>query len=139
MKVDTLKDLECAFASWRRMKKYVREPMPEALLARARDAAEKHGLKAVVQVTGVERDRLLRNEPAGRATRGGASEKCRRSKATSTGVPTFSRLELSAPSESRGRPLAEVETRTGARLRVFEGTPEMLRLLCLACGVGGVR
>ena len=48
MKVDSLKDLESAFANWRRSKKHVREAVPEELLARARRAVKKHGLKAVV-------------------------------------------------------------------------------------------
>jgi hypothetical protein len=139
MKIDSLKDLESAFANWRRRKKHVREPMPEDLLARARRAAKKHGVKAVVRVTRVERSRLFRTTLAGRAGQGGTSEKPRRTKAASMGVPGFTRVELSAPSEPMVRPLAEVETRTGVRLRVFEATPEMLRLLSAACGFGGVQ
>lgn len=140
MKVDSLKDLESAFANWRRGKKHVREAMPEELLARARRAVNKHGLKAVVRATRVERARLFRNELAGRrARRGRTSKKPRRTKTVSRGVPGFSRLELCAPSEPVVRPLAEVDTGTGVRLRVFEQTPEMLRLLSAACGFGGDR
>ena len=145
MKIDSLEDLASAFAQWRRRKKHVREPAPEELLARARRAAKKHGFTAVFGVTRVERARLFRNEPAARAGRGGTSKKkARRAKAAPRGaprgVPTFSRLELSAaPAEAGVRPLVEVETGTGVRLRVFEETPEMLRLLSAACGLGGVR
>jgi len=135
MKVDSLKDLESAFATWRRTKKHAREQTPEELLARARRATKSHGVKAVVRVTRVERSRLFRRVPGGRS--GDASKKPGKQNAASG----FSRLDLSAPLEPRVRPLAEVETRTGVRLRVFEETPEMLRLLSAACGFGfgGVR
>jgi len=141
MKIDSLKDLEAAFARWRRTKKYSREPTPEELLARARRAAKKHGVKAVVRVTRVERARLFRDAPTGRAKRGRTSEQPRRTRAASRSAPEFTRLELSASSESesKARPLAEVETGTGVRLRVFEGTPEMVSLLSAACGFGGGR
>ena len=138
MKVDSLKDLESAFAQWRRRKKHAREPMPEELVARARRATKKHGLPAVVRVTRVERARLFRNAP-GRARRERATEKPAGAKTISRGAPAFSRLELSTASESSIRPLAEVETGTGVRLRVFEGTPQMLSLLSMACGFGGGR
>jgi hypothetical protein len=122
MKIDSLKDLESAFAEWRQGKKHAREPTPDELLARARRAVEKHGLKAVVAATRVERARLFRNVAGGGA-----------------GPETFSRLELGGGSGPNARPLAEVETGTGVRLRVFEQTPEMLKLLSVACGFGGVR
>jgi hypothetical protein len=139
MKIDSLEDLASAFAQWRRRNKHAREPTPEELLARARRAAKKHGLTAVVRVTRVERARLFRNAPAGRAGREETSKKARRAKVASSDVPTFPRLELGAPLETGVRPLVEVETGTGVRLRVFEETPEMLRLLSAACGLGGVR
>lgn len=136
MKVDSLDKLKSAFAEWRRSKRYVREPMPEELVARARRATEKHGVRAVVSVTQVERARLFRSRPA----RKGAQEATRTTPKEAP-VPTFSRLELSAPSapRSRLRPFAEVETGTGVTLRVFEQTPEMMGLLSAVCGLGGVR
>jgi hypothetical protein len=139
MKIDSLKDLESAFAEWRQGKKHAREPTPDELLARARRAVEKHGLKAVVAATRVERARLFRNVAGGGAGPEKTSRKPRRAKASSMGVPTFSRLELGGGSGPNARPLAEVETGTGVRLRVFEQTPEMLKLLSVACGFGGVR
>jgi len=139
MQGNSLKDLESAFASWRRRKKYAREPVPEELLTQARRAAKKHGLPAVARVTRVERARLLRNAPGGRSGPGGTGTKPRKAKAGAGGVPTFSRLELGALSEPKVRPLAEVETRTGVKLRVYEETPKLLSLLSAACGVGGVR
>ena len=139
MKVDTLKDLESAFAQWRQTKKYSREPTPDELLARARRATKKHGLTAVVRATGVDRTRLFRNAPLGKGRRGGTREERRTTTAASRSVAAFSRVEVSAPSAPSARPLAEVETGTGVKLRVFEETPEMLTLLSAACGFGGVR
>ncbi len=141
MKVDTLKGLETAFGEWRRGKKYAREPMPKELVARARRAAKKYGLTPVVRVTRVERARLFRAAPADRARGGKTRGEPRVTKGSPGAVAAFSRLELSAPldSEPKVRALAEVETATGVRLRVFEGTPEMLSLLSAACGFGGVR
>ena len=130
MKVDSLDELRSAFAEWRRRKKHAREAMPEELLARARRAADKHGVTAVVGVTRVERARLLRNRTA-------PDEK--KAKVEPRSVPTFSRLELSAPSAPGPRPIAEVETKSGVRLRMFEQTPELMGLLSAVCGLGGIR
>jgi len=133
MKVDSLAELRSAFADWRRRKKYAREAMPEELLARERRATEKHGVTAVVGVTRGERARLCRSRPAGRK---GPDEK---RKGEPREVATFSRLELSGPSAPRPRPIAEVETGSGVRLRVFEQTPELMGLLSAVCGLGGTR
>jgi len=133
MKVDSLQELESAFAEWRRGKKHAREPMPEELLSRAQRATKKHGVKAVVGVTRVERSRLFRSS-AGRATAALAP----RAKEDRGAAPTFSRLTLSAPSAPSPRPIAEVEG-SSVTLRVFEQTPEMLRLLSAACGLGAIR
>ena len=141
MKVESLKELESAFSEWRARKKHAREPAPEDLLARARRAAQTHGLTAVVRATRVERARLFRDvgasadplEPGETRRRPG------RTRAAARDVPTFSRLELSAAAEPIVRPLAEVTTGAGVRLRVFEETPELLRLLSAALGFGGAR
>ena len=137
MKVDSLDDLKSAFAKWRRRKKHAREATPEALLARAQRAAKKHGVAAVVRVTGVDRSRLFRRMPAVRRAKQKATTK--REVGTGRSVPSFSRLELGALSAASPRPLAEVETATGVRLRLFEGTPEMMGLLTAVCGFGGMR
>jgi hypothetical protein len=136
MKVDSLDELESAFAEWRRGKKHAREAMPEELRARARRATKKHGEKAVVRVTRVERARLFRSKPARKKVRG-ATRKA--TKGATRTVPAFSRFELGALPAANPRPIAEVETGTGMRLRVFEETPEMMALLSAACGLGGVR
>lgn len=136
MRVDSLEELKSAFAEWRRSKKHAREPMPEKLLARARRAAEKHGVKAVVSVTRVERARLYRTKPSRKKAQEATSTKPKDGP-----VSTFSRLELNAPSapSARIRPVAEVETATGVTLRMFEQTPEMMGLFSAACGFGGGR
>jgi len=74
MKVDSLDELKAAFAAWRRSKKHAREPMPEELRCRAQRATKKHGVRAVVRVTRVERARLLRATPA-RTKPNGATSK----------------------------------------------------------------
>jgi hypothetical protein len=134
MKVDSLQELESAFAAWRSRKKYRREQMPEELLVRAQRASQVHGVKAVVGVTRVERGRLLGKTP-------GSAQAAPRAKGGLAGsVPAFSRVTLSAPSAagSSARPIAEVEL-SGATLRVFEPTAELMALLSAACGVGGTR
>ena len=135
MKVDSLDELKSAFEEWRRRKRHVRESMPQQLLARARRATKKHGVRAVVRVTRVERARLFRTRPARVKAQGARSTK---PKGVPGSVPTFSRLEVSAPSAPKPRPVAEVET-SGVTLRVFEQTPEMMGLLSAVCGFGGVR
>jgi hypothetical protein len=120
----------------RSRKKYAREAMPEELLARARRAAKEHGVPAVARATRVERARLFRKSPA----RKKAPRAMRKApKGPQEAVPTFSRLELSAPSVSRPCPIAEVETGSGVTLRVFEQTPEMVGLLSAVFGLGGAR
>jgi hypothetical protein len=135
MKVDSLYELESAFAEWRRKKTHAREPMPEELRARAQRATKKHGVTAVVRVTRVERQRLFGTQPGGAK---GALAPRATPKGMRSSAPRFSRLALSAPSASSPRPVAEVE-RSGVTLRVFEPTPEMMRLLSAACDFGAAR
>ena len=132
----------------------MRESMPQELVARARRATKKHGVKAVVRVTGVERARLFRSRPTRVKGQGARSTNRRfrtgRARVRAPGAggrkpqdmagsgPAFSRLEVSAPSAPRPRPIAEVET-SGVTLRVFEQTPEMMRLLSAVCSSGGVQ
>lgn len=135
MQVDSLDELKRAFATWRSKKKHAREPVPEPLLARAREATKAHGERAVVRAIRVERSRLFRAKPA--PVQGSAMS--RKQRAVPSPIPAYSRVELSAPAVSNPRPIAEVETGSGATLRVFEQTPEMLGLLSAMCGVGGAR
>ena len=135
MKVESLDELQSAFADWRKTKKRRQEAIPEGLLARARRCTVKHGVRAVARATGVERSRLFRGKAVDEAERSVAAQR-RRLPAMS--IPGFSRLELGAPSVRPG-PIAEIETGTGAKLRLFELTPEMMGLLGALCGVGGTR
>jgi hypothetical protein len=91
---------------------------------------------AVTRMTGVRGYRLSRTARS-QVKAPGAASTMPRSAATS--VPTFSRLDLSAPWASRPRPIAEVETGSGVTLRVFEQTAEMMGLLTAVCGLGGGR
>ncbi|NJO55836.1 MAG: hypothetical protein HC834_05180 [Rhodospirillales bacterium] len=133
MKIDSLDELGAAFAAWREGKKHPREAVPDDLIAWAQRSAKKHGVKAVVRVTRIERARLFRSQPGRRA----AQAATRGQGARSTSV--FTRLELGAPPALGPRPLAEIETAAGVRLRVFEGTPEMMGLLSVICMSGDAR
>ena len=135
MKVESLQELESAFAAWRRAKTFAREQMPEELRARAQRATTKHGVKAVVRVTRVDRARLFRTGPGAAKAAASPGTKHKRVRGA---APTFSRLTLSAPSAPNPRPIAEVET-SGVTLRVFEQTPELIGLLTAACGFGAMR
>jgi hypothetical protein len=132
MKVDSLQELESAFTEWRRQKKHVREVLPEELRVRALRATKQHGVTAVVRVTRVERPRLLGNARAAKARR------TKRKPVQRGSGPAFSRLTLNAPSAANPRPIAEVEM-SGVTLRVFEQTPEIMKLLSAACSVGAAR
>ena len=136
MKVDSLDELKSAFAGWRKRKKHPREAMPEELLTRAQRATEKHGVTAVVRVTRVERSRLFRGGPQRKNPQAATKKKA---EGTPWSVPSFSRFELGTSSAPSLRPIAEVETGTGVKLRVFDETPEMMGLLSAVCGFGGVR
>jgi hypothetical protein len=135
MKVDSVQELESAFAQWRTGKKHAREAIPEDLRARAQRAATKHGMTVVARVTRVERSRLFRT---GRGLAKTARAPSAKQQRVGGSVPTFSRLTLNAPTTANPRPIAEVES-SGVTLRVFEQTPEMMALLSSACGFGAKR
>jgi hypothetical protein len=136
MKVDSLDELKSAFAEWRRGKRHAREPVPEELLSRARRATKKHGERAVVRVTRIERSRLFRTRRGREGTQAARRDE---TKVAPRSVPAFSRLSLGATSAASPRAIAEVETAAGVKLRVFEQTPELMGLLTAACGLGGAR
>ena len=126
MVVDSLDDLHAAFRGWRSKKKYPREAAPEELVERARRAAAAHGMDAVVRVTKFGSSRLLGDE-VGKGP-----------KKTVARLPTFSRVEVALPTMVN-RPLAEAETPTGMKLRLFQVTPETISLLAAVCGIGGAK
>ena len=121
MKTDSLAELETAFIRWRKTKRHVREQVPDQLYSRALRAVRVHGLPAVARATKLDHSRLA-GKSKGKETRVEA-------------VPSYSRLELSAPSAT-GTPIAELETAAGLKLRVFTQTPETLNLLSSLCGIG---
>lgn len=136
MKVDSLDELQAAFAAWRRQKKHPRETVPKELVARAQRAAKRHGERAVVRVTRVERGRLFRQPLADEAPQVSG----RKAVAQPGPAPAFTRVDLSAPgAPPTPRLIAEVETGSGVTLRMFEQTPELMGLLSTVCGLGGVR
>lgn len=128
MKIDSLKELQAAFERWRRKKRHVREAVPDDLWERAHRAVAVHGLKGVVRATKLERSRFVG------ARRGRVKSK----EIRGASVPSFSRLELTAPPVTTS-PFAEVETATGLKLRIFEQTQETLSLLSSLCGIGDAR
>ncbi len=135
MKVDSLDELRSAFADWRKNKKYRQEAIPEGLLARAQRCTSKHGVREVARAAGVDRCRLLQEQVAGEMAPAVPAQKA----GVVTGsTPGYSRLDLAMPSVARS-PIAEIETDTGIKLRLFEQTPEVLGLLGALCGVGGMK
>ena len=110
----------------------IRVPIPETLIGRAVRAAAVHGRGAVRAATHIPSRHLL-NAPEARGQR--TVRRGRRPKASAETVPAFSRVELSAPSTS-SRPLAEVETPLGVKLRIFAATSETLALVNALCGKG---
>lgn len=121
MSVETLEELAAAVKKWRKEKRYLREAMPEELWERAVRAADQYGVTQVSRATNIERCRVV--------------ERSKRSKESGSRGITFSRFEISAPSTTI-LPIAEVETATGVKFRVFNQTPEMLSVLTSLCGMG---
>ena len=126
---ESLVGLRAAFDAWRSRKRHAREAVPVDLMARAHAAARHHGPAAVSRATRVRRDRLMvaRTERS-QAVAGAASI-----------VPAYSRVEVAPPSPaavplSTTTPFAEVETRSGLRIRLFTETGGALGLLSALLG-----
>jgi hypothetical protein len=124
MKVDEMGALAAAFEDWRSKKRHVREPVPAPLLQGACAAARQHGMAAVAQATKVDRRRLE------------AALRSRSRSAPARRPPAFSRLELAAPTTAASA-FAEIETRTGLKVRLFTQTDAALGLLSALLGAGG--
>jgi hypothetical protein len=131
MKVESLDELKAAFDDWRSKKRYAREPVPKELMERASRTIGVHGLARVARATRIERSRLS----GGRRGRGKSGKSRKVATSPAAVVPSFSRLELGAPSATT--PIAEVETPTGLKVRIFAQTRETLGLLSSLCGIGG--
>lgn len=123
MKGETLEELTAAFEGWRSRKRQVREPVPSELRERAHRAVDTYGLRAVAMATKLDQTRL-KAERVGRAA--------------SVSVPSYSRMQLGPRAEPVAqRPLAEVETPTGLRVRIFAQTAETVGLVRSLLAMGG--
>ena len=130
---ESLAGLREAFEAWRRRKRHAREAIPAELVARARAAARHHGPAAVSRATRVSRDRLV----VARVDRSQAGA------GSASIVPAYSRVEVAAPlaalPPSTTPPFAEVETRSGLRVRFFTESGGALGLLSTLLDAGGAR
>ena len=157
MRVDSLGKLETVFGRWRSKKRHIRERVPEKLMERARRAAAAHGVYAAARAASIEYRRLAEsmaaNKVAGQSAERGPDAADRRAERTTArrakhaavaatrakkrpaAVPSYSRLEIPAR-ETTTRPIAEVETPGGMKLRVFAITPETVALLSTLSGPG---
>jgi hypothetical protein len=130
---ESLAGLRAEFDAWRRRKRHAREAVPGDLMARARAAARHHGPAAVSRATRVQRDRLVVAR----------MERSRVGKGAASIVPAYSRVEVAPPApavpSSTTPPFAEVETRSGLRVRFFTETGGALGLLSALLGAGGAR
>jgi hypothetical protein len=133
MAVDSLASLEAAFDDWRRERKHIREPIPGTLIARAQRAASVHSPAAVHRATNIPRRHLAHRPPAKCAVERPSPLKA----GLVRSVPAFSRLELSAATSS-SKPIAELETPAGFKLRIFSSTPEVIGLVHALGGPGGL-
>ena len=132
MAVDSLPDLKSVFEKWRGERAHVRVPIPPALIERAVRAARVHGPSAVREATRISARHSLAAKPG--LTRRYTKRGTRR-KEVAVAVPAFSRVELSTPNAS-SRPIAELETPLGIKLRIFAATSETLVLVNALCGNG---
>ena len=123
MKVESLDELKAAFAGWRVRKRHVREQVPDELWERVLKASRVHGTNAVARATKLERSRI---EGRAKKEKRGIHE----------AIPAFSQLSITE-SASTTRPIVEVETATGLKLRFFEQTQETINLLSSLFGLGG--
>ena len=122
MSDESLDNLATAFNGWRRKKGSAAERIPKELVARAQRLASVHGVGPVVHKTGISRTHLSNSKRA--------------VKPAATPTPTFSRVEIRAPSRS-AEPLVEVETAGGLKFRAFAITAETVGLLSSFCRAEG--
>jgi hypothetical protein len=126
---ESLVELSAAFAEWRSRKRHAREAAPADLMKRACAAVRRHGPTAVARATKIRADRL---------TIGPIGRRSRRRVVPAASVPTFSRIEIAAPS-GPVRPFAEVEMPTGLKVRLFTQTDEAFGLLSSLLVAAGAR
>lgn len=136
MAEESLAGLREAFNAWRSRKRHAREAVPSDLMTRARAAAQHHGPAAVFRATRVSRGRLVVVRTERGQRRAGAA-------VAASIVPAYSRVEVAPPAAavppSTTTAFAEVETRSGLRVRFFSETGGALGLLSTLLGAGGAR
>ena len=114
MRNNSLHKLESSFKAWRRERRHIRERVPEGLMERVRSAIEVHGLGPVASAVKLHRSMIAKRLEATGA------------------VPSYTRMEL----PSRQGAVAEAETPSGVKIRIFSVTPEVVNLLSVLGGVG---
>jgi hypothetical protein len=129
--VETLAQLAKAYARWRLGKKHVREAVPTELLEHTHRVAARHGSNAVSKVIKMDWNRLSKSR--GNGARFGKKS------GIDLPLPAYSRIELQAPLRSENRPLAELETPAGMKVRIYSASPEALALLSSLCGSGEIK
>ena len=139
MGADSLLRLKSGFRRWRSKKQNIREAVPEALMERAYRAAAIHGPRAVAVAVKIDQTRLSEGL-AGKADKDSKKRGVRLRKtsklAVDRSVPSFSRIEVARPAAVQ--PLAELETVSGLKLKVFTLTRETADLLVRLSCHGGV-
>jgi hypothetical protein len=143
MAVQSLEKLRKAFQRWRLKKGHIREPVPKALMARAYRAAAVYGPRSVAVAIKIDQTRLSEGINAGMGAKKKAVRQPKSIKVSPSGergadraVPFYSRVEMARPSAVQ--PLAEAETVSGMKLRIFAMTRETVDLLCTLSGSGRV-
>ena len=126
MSNETLDDLKAAFKGWRQKKRYTTERVPEKLLTRARRAVGEHGIARVIKATKVRQYHLVEHGTSGSSY----------GKKAVIAVPAYSRVQMMAPAMASVL-VAEAESPSGMKLRVFSITPETIELMSSFCRAGG--
>ena len=129
MSADSLLRLKSGFRRWRSKKQNIREAVPKALMERAYRAAAVHGPRAVAVAVKIDQTRL--SEGLAGKVKDGKKQVVHLRKTSKVyadrSVPSFSRIELARPAVAQ--PLAELETVSGLKLKVFTLTRETADLL----------
>jgi hypothetical protein len=122
MSMESLEELSASFKKWRLKKRYATESVPADLVARARRAVGMHGITLVAKATKINRIHLIEQK---------------RGKKAKLSFPGYSRVEISAAGRQNS-PVAELETGSGMKLRIFSLTAETMELMSSFCRAGGV-
>ena len=127
MEFESLDQLKNAYANWRKKKRHVREAVPAELLEPTCRAATRFGTSQVSRAINMDWERM-----SNKISRN-SSGSCKKNGAP----PAYSRLELLPPALSINQPLAEIESPSGMKLRIYSVGPEALALLSSFCRTGG--